>query len=178
MHYIGHLGCKLKSLISGSFSHSLNTFLSSFFLFSFVTSLLCHCFFLSFLGGCFHLISCLSLTLYLIIINTALFFVFFKSPWTKYLFLSLVMLVIVVLKFSFTLHCLCFLGFFDCVLFWFLILHILKCLEMISLLLTFTTETLKADWEMFIAELVLWWASVLGDHLGRSQLIYNIDCQL
>lgn len=109
MHCIGDLGWKLKFLISGNFSHLFNKFLPSIFLFYFVSYFPSHCFFLYFLGDFLHLISYLSLSIYLIIINTILFSIFLNCPWTKYLFLSLGILVIVFLKFSFTLHCLlCF----------------------------------------------------------------------
>ena len=66
-----YLGWKLKSIIYGKFSHLFGASFPFIFLFSFVSCFPSHCFF--FLGDFLRFFSFLSLTIYLIIINTVLF---------------------------------------------------------------------------------------------------------
>lgn len=111
-----------------------------------------HCFF--FQGDFLHLISYLSLTIYYIIINTVLF-----SECLFKVFLDKIFVLItghinhsIFEVFFYSLHCLYVLYVPFTVCFRFLMLHILKWLELASLLLTFPTETLKVDQKVFIHE--------------------------
>lgn len=146
MHCIGHLGWKLKSLISGNFSHLFNKFLPSIFFVLFCL-LFSFSLFFSLLFGrlltfdfqplSFHIFNYHKhhLILYLLKLSLDKIFVFVTGHISHSIFEVFFYSALPSL----------FLW-----LFWFLILHILKCLEMTSLLLTFPSRTLKADWEMFI----------------------------
>lgn len=133
--FLGHLGQKLKSLISGKFSHLFNRFLPSIFLFCLLFPF--SWYFLSFLGDFFHLIPYLSLTMYINIINTTLSFDCLKISQDNEFVLITGRISHSIFE-VFTLHHLC-LWFFYCAF------CLISTVEVISFLLTCPSKILKAD---------------------------------